>query len=247
MKKKIYAYKNGSASAKALAEALGCKRLFHNGRGVQKNVAVINWGASRIEREFGEQRIINSPTAVKLAANKVTAFQMLSEGCVKSVPYTTDKLVALGWLSWGYKVVCRHLISAHSGNGIEIIDRGVSLPDVPLYTRLMPKKAEWRVHVVDGQPVHIQRKARNLSVPDEEVNWSVRNLAGGFIFAHLTETPPEGLSQLGVDAVKAMGLDFGAVDILETPMGKLMVLEVNTAPGLEGTTLTKYVEAFNKI
>jgi glutathione synthase/RimK-type ligase-like ATP-grasp enzyme len=41
-----------------------------------------------------------------------------------------------------------------------------------------------------------------------------------------------------------MGLDFGAVDIGHRLIdNQFFVFEVNTAPGLEGTTLDKYAKA----
>ena len=49
-----------------------------------------------------------------------------------------------------------------------------------------------------------------------------------------------------IKAVQALGLDFGGVDIVETPDGTGYVIEVNTACGLHGTTITKYCEAINK-
>ena len=48
------------------------------------------------------------------------------------------------------------------------------------------------------------------------------------------------------NAVEALGLDFGAVDIILGKNGIWYVLEVNTACGLEGTTLEKYCEQFRK-
>ena len=45
-------------------------------------------------------------------------------------------------------------------------------------------------------------------------------------------------------AIKVLGLDFGAVDIIYNKQeDKWYVLEVNTAPGIYGTTLDKYVNA----
>lgn len=44
-------------------------------------------------------------------------------------------------------------------------------------------------------------------------------------------------------AVSALGLDFGAVDIGELADGTLLVLEVNRAPGIEGSTLEAYANA----
>jgi glutathione synthase/RimK-type ligase-like ATP-grasp enzyme len=46
--------------------------------------------------------------------------------------------------------------------------------------------------------------------------------------------------------VKALGLTFGAVDLGLTPTGKFKILEVNRAPGIEGSTIEAYVKAINK-
>ena len=46
-----------------------------------------------------------------------------------------------------------------------------------------------------------------------------------------------------IKAVEALDLDFGAVDIIETRQGEIFVLEVNTAPGLEGKTVESYGNA----
>lgn len=42
-------------------------------------------------------------------------------------------------------------------------------------------------------------------------------------------------------AVRAIGLDFGAVDCVITDDGEIDVIEINTGPGLQGGTLTTYV------
>ena len=52
---------------------------------------------------------------------------------------------------------------------------------------------------------------------------------------------------LAISAVDSLGLDFGAVDIIwNESEDQYYVLEVNTAPGVEGTTLQKYTEAILK-
>ncbi|MNY81884.1 hypothetical protein D3C86_2236870 [compost metagenome] len=49
-------------------------------------------------------------------------------------------------------------------------------------------------------------------------------------------------------AVNALGLDFGAADVIWNDHRKqAFVLEVNTAPGLTGTTLEKYAKALKEI
>lgn len=46
------------------------------------------------------------------------------------------------------------------------------------------------------------------------------------------------------DAVKALGLNYGAVDCCIDHDGKAWVIEVNTGPSLSGTCLDRYVEKF---
>ena len=47
--------------------------------------------------------------------------------------------------------------------------------------------------------------------------------------------------------LKELGLDFGAVDVIwNEHESKAYVLEINTAPGLEGSTVEDYKEFFNR-
>lgn len=58
----------------------------------------------------------------------------------------------------------------------------------------------------------------------------------------------ENLREAAIRAVEVMGLDFGAVDCIKTNDAKSLVLEINSGPGLQGTALERYIEAFrNKI
>ena len=49
------------------------------------------------------------------------------------------------------------------------------------------------------------------------------------------------------NTIKALKLDFGAVDIIRAKNGKLYVLEVNTAPGLEERKLQIYADYFKNM
>ena len=72
----------------------------------------------------------------------------------------------------------------------------------------------------------------------------IRNHANGWVYARAEIAPPEELLSSAAKAVKLLGLDFGAVDIGHRVIdNKFFVFEVNTAPGLEGTTLDKYSKA----
>ena len=248
----IYSYNPGSQGAKGLAEALGIRRIRHTGSRVTLGArdTVINWGASGNlpDHVRNAGRIVNLPANVSRAANKLRFFQ-LAQDTVRVVPWTVDKAAAA---AWGSKVVCRHELNGHSGAGIEIVEPGVDIPDAPCYTKYIVKESEWRIHVAFGRVIDSTRKIRD---PDfvGEPNWAVRNHAGGFIFARNSGQPSEDTIRQAVAAVEASGLDFGAVDVMVSkatrshPEVLSYVLEINTAPGLVGTTITNYAEAFRNV
>lgn len=247
---KLYAYKEGSNSAKALADALGIKRVRHEGKPLyMRGATLINWGAARVARDIRNAIVLNLPKAVAAASNKMEAFQWFSAQGVPCPDWTKDVQKAAKWLNEGSDVVRRAVLNGHSGAGISIHSQGYDIEDLkgaPLYTRYVKKEAEYRIHVFQGTVIFQQRKARKKDVPDDRVNWQVRNLAGGFIFAHHDVVAPENVQSSAIAAVQALGLDFGAVDVISNKAGQCFVLEVNTACGLEGTTLEKYCEQFRK-
>lgn len=246
---KIYPYKQGSKSAKALAEALGVKRMKREGKPFLRGETILNWGSSNISRRHASE-VINMPWAVATAANKLEAFKAFRnfQARVPAPLWTDIRVEASRWLAEGVTalIVCRTKLNGHSGEGIVLADKQEALVDAPLYTAYIPKKEEYRLHVHNGQVFFVQRKARNKEIPDENVNWKIRNHGNGFIFAHKDVDVPEVAKQAAIMSVQALGLDFGAVDIIYGVDRKWYVLEVNTACGLEGTTLEKYVEEFKQ-
>ena len=245
----LYSYKFGSRSGKVLAESLGAKRIKHeNSRLVGRaSKTVINWGSSSLPREVMRCRVLNLPEKVSLAANKKTFFEFLESSDVTLPPFTSDKAVAQAWIDDGKTVVERHKLTGNSGEGLVICEPDGELGDAPLYTMYINKRNEYRVHVAFGEIVDTQRKARSRDVSDDDVNWKVRNMANGFIFARNEgHDVPQCVLDEGLASVMALGLDFGAVDIVYNENdNKAYVLEINTAPGLSGTTLEKYVEVFS--
>lgn len=245
---KIIPYKMASGSAKALSEALNAKRVRQEGPQINlRDDFLINWGCSRITRDIHNVRLLNKPEAVAMSVNKLSAFIAMEEGDVDVPEFTTDPAEAQHWFTRERKVVCRTKLSSYGGDGIVIANNEPELVEAPLYVRYIPKEQEYRVHVFRGNVFFAQRKARKLDVPDGEVNWQVRNLAGGFIYANQNIEVAETIQENCKRAITALGLDFGAVDVVVTASGKCFVLEVNCAPGLAGSTLTKYTEVFQSL
>lgn len=243
---KIYPYNPHSTSAKSLAKALNIKRIKHNGKVIFPDI-VINWGASQFNRSIVTPLIVNHPYAVALAVNKLQAFNHL-KGNVGIPDYTESLEEASRWLAEDVTIVERHTLTGHSGEGVRIVEPGQELQEAPMYVKYIAKKHEYRIHVFRDKVFFVQRKARQYDVPIDEVNWKVRNIKGGFIYANQNVDVADVAKEQAIITIKALGLDFGAVDMIYNERhNKFYVLEVNTAPGLTNTTLDKYVEVFKEL
>lgn len=253
----LFPYKNGSSGAKDLADALGIRQIKRERsrfRGSQEKL-VINWGSSETTEEVSKCQVLNKPEAVALATNKLRFFQHINfinrqgnDYCEIPLFYTSINQAA-SLIDAGYKVVCRTVLTGHSGEGIVIASTTGELVTAPLYVQYRPKKREYRVHVFTGEVVDVQRKARDLEVPEERVNWQVRNHDNGFVYVrdeNINDIPRQVLGN-ALAAVRMCGLDFGAVDVIyNEATTQASVLEINTAPGLSGTTLEGYRERFEQ-
>jgi len=245
MKIRIEPYKTFSGGAKRLALRAGILRATK--RQVAKHGdfdIVINWGRS--ERRFNGE-YINIPESVVNASDKLLASKILGANKVPQPEYTTDRAIAEQWASEGTTVVCRKLLRASCGRGIVLAVEAKDIVNAPLYTKYVKKADEYRVHVAFGEVIDVQQKKRRLGVPDDKVNWQIRNAANGWVFTRDGVSAPDCVKTAAVSAVNALGLDFGAVDIgYNVKAARPVVYEVNTAPGLEGSTLDTYFEAFIK-
>ena len=255
---KIYPYKMGSESAKALSELLDAKRVRDTGRYTPKSGhTIINWGNGRAPSWLGTAqsrrvRILNNPSAVSVAGNKLSTLQTLQRAGVSIPEFTTSVGMAQQWLRDGEIVVERHALRGSSGEGIRIVsvddeDTEAELQDAPLYTKFIAKTAEYRVHIFNGQMIDfVQKKRVSTERRDDTFNPYISSMEHGWVFTR-TEVPEvPSIIRLAQAAVSALGLDFGAVDIIMFE-GRSYVLEVNTAPGLAGTTLVKYGNALRRL
>lgn len=249
---KIYAYNTGSKGARLLAEALGCKVLRKSGSAYVPRVGhtVINWGKGRIHHPA---RTLNHPERVGNAINKRSALNIMSAAGVSVPPATVGKGQVQQWLDAGHKVFARTILDGHEGVGIVVIKPGDTIPNAPLYTKYIPKDREYRVHVMGGAIIDTVRKVLSSNAP-ANASKLIRNTANGYVFARRegpASTPivvPQGVHTEARKAVEALGLDFGAVDVIwSRSTNKAYVLEVNTAPGIEGTTVQIYANKFREL
>lgn len=212
---------------------------------------IVNWGSVTRNNIRASYRIINDPSAVVNSASKVKTFECLDgSGMANNRPsWTTSIDVASEWLESGQadKVYCRTLTHGSQGRGIVIANSVDELVDAGLYTIGLDVNREVRVHVFNNEVIdYAQKRRMNSNRREDEgitLNEEVRSHKNGWIFAREGVGISEETKEVAIKAVESVGLDFGAVDIILDYHDIPKVLEVNSSPGLEGTTLSKYTEA----
>jgi len=241
----LYVANPKSKGAAALAKGLGIQRIRHNGsqfRG-DESKTVINWGAIKVPGEVMYCNVLNKPYDVARSSDKLSFFRRM-QGFVRIPAWTDGMDVAKQWIAEGYSVMERHVLRGSGGAGCRMVVNEASLREAPLYTRYQKKKEEYRIHLHRFKGVFdAQRKARRKDC--DYPNWSIRNKKGGFIYAREDLDVPDDVYVQAIKCLDRSGLDFGAVDVIWNDDKKeAYVLEINTAPGLEGTTLKNYLKIF---
>lgn len=112
--------------------------------------------------------------------------------------------------------------------------------DIPLrvaagarfFTNYVPRETEYRVWTY--RRMHLATYVKVMRHPEQYrfMGCSFRN---GYAFELVnSENVPRGAVEAAAASVSAIGLDFGAVDILKGKDGRFYVLEINSAAGVEG-------------
>jgi len=174
--------------------------------------------------------------------NKITQLTRFKQNEVSCPAFCTSKA---GIAGLGSKTVfARTLINSTNGRGIvEFSADSPNPPAAPLYTAYIPKKAEYRVHVFDGEVVDVQQKKKRRGFEGDR-DTRIRNMANGYAYTRDGIVIPEGMLELAKKAVAALNYFYGAVDIVyNEKQNKCYVLECNSRPGLMGTSVEKYSQA----
>ena len=231
------------------------------------NLPTINWGSWVDYPSVLHAPELNVPSVVRAASNKYQALRTLKAHGVR-VPDSwlpeglrihNDRLAdfrgneAYPWAitirSQSTLVVPR--LFNHSG-GQDIVDccAGRATPD--FYTRYLDAVKEYRIHVAcwmateddpDAAVICAQRK-----VPHDGqsfANWPRTHRNGYLYHTFVPQDREHLLYSQAIQAVRALGLDFGAVDVLYSDE-HYYVLEVNAASGVETpSVLDIYAQALS--
>lgn len=246
----VLPYNTGSKSARALAAALDCTRWTRSSKFRWADKSVIWWGANSMV-SLGQDDItrgFNPPWKLHGVIDKTGFFQTVGKSA--RVPeWTTSAKTAVDWARGGEVVIGRQTTSGHSGQGIVFFD-DTKMEDFlrsKLFVKYIKNKYEFRIHVAFGKIIDRQRKALRSDAPKENADRRVRSHNNGFVYIREGIRVPMDVDAQALAAHKASGVDFGAYDVVYNEYyDKAYVLEVNSAPGLEGQTVESYATAFRE-
>ncbi len=175
--------------------------------------------------------------------DKISQYVWFKSQGIPSFPFTCSYEEAKTWTELGKVVFARLLTKGSEGKGIVVCETPDQLPKAPVYTEYKKKKKEYRVHIFKQTVVNVLEKRKRKSFEGER-DTKIRNTANGYVFCSQDVVEPEGLRELALKAAQVTSSHFKGVDIgFNEKLNELFVIEVNSAPGIEGSNVAKYVEA----
>ena len=226
LKLRLVSHKLGSSSLKKIQMGLSTKLGYKVFRGKTAK-------PNRVNIRYGDCK------------DKLFQYEWFAANEVPALPFTTSKQQVAQWLAEGSVVFARTLTRASEGKGIVVLDNPGNIVGAPVYTKYRKKKKEFRVHVYKDQVVTVLEKRKKKEFSGH--NPKIRNTANGYVFCSQDVVEPEGIRELALKARGVTASDFAGVDIgYNEKLNELFVIEVNSAPGIEGSNVDKYVEVIVK-
>lgn len=162
-------------------------------------------------------------------SNKVKRMVAMNAEGVRTVPWFTGKIVPPGFQ---FPCLARK-ITGHGGTDIVPVFEEKEIPwrvasGWDWFSSYVNTRTEYRVWVFREYRLGVYEKV--MKRPND-YKYVGRNFRNGFDFEPCV-VPHRGVFPIATAAIHALGLDFGAVDMVLGEDGLLYVLEVNTAPGV---------------
>lgn len=185
-----------------------------------------------------------------ITKTKLQQYQAFKEHNLPHPEWTLSLEEAQNWIhNDDCTVVGRSLLNSYGGKGITLFDKDNPIPpnhSCKVFTKYKKKKHEYRIHVFQDAIIDFaQKKKSKTANNNNNVNTKIRNFKNGWVYCRENVALLPSFVPLAISAIEALNLKWGAVDIIYNEHeNQAYVLEVNTAPGLMGSTVESYSEAF---
>jgi hypothetical protein len=179
--------------------------------------------------------------------DKLTQYKYFLEKGLNFLKFTESKEEAIEMCK-DMPVVCRTLLRAKSGKGIVIADTPEQIVDAPVYVPYHKKTNEYRVNIYRGEVVAIREKRlrKGYEAPEGR-DGRVRSHDNGYVFCEPLQAISEAAISICKEAAKVTKSDIVGVDLAyHKKTDYYFLLEVNTAPGMQGLTINQFANVILK-
>jgi len=217
---RIVMAQGGCKTAKNLASVIGCPARY--GLPKVRGVFIVSYGRNLPQAHLNKQLVPDKRRALDiLKDNNVPTPVVISKADINNYP--AEEFPVLGRKTHHTKG--KDVVFIKTKEDLDTMDKSA----IDYYVKYIPKWAEYRVHVLDGKAELVAVKIHE----DREVAKAspVWNFDSGWKQFTYEGEHQQALKEIGENAIKALGYDFGAVDIIRRDKD-YYVLEVNSAPAL---------------
>lgn len=224
-------------TGEVLAAALGSE---HGERAnFQTTYPIVRWGNRAFPALDIGRSVLNTAEAIGRASDKLGALGAMRDAGIPVPDWDENPEALIERV--GYPILGRRRSHAR-GTDITLClqRRDYQRRQRDYYIAYIPTAREYRLHVVGNRVIRVQGKF--LDVSEQYKPW-IRNYASGYRFRAPRRRLHNARLESAVQAVQALGLDFGAVDLIVADNGSHYILEVNTSPACSPITGAAYVTA----
>jgi hypothetical protein len=199
----------------------------------------------RLLEAFGkEDKVLNYGCGV----DKLTQYKYFKENNIPAVEFTESLDEALEWSLQGHTVMARTKTKGQTGSGIFVclpqVDAFDFAEPVKVFTKYISHKREFRVNLFKGKLVNVREKKKKIGFKGGDFH--IRNLANGYTTAKCSSYPNQ-IVDIAKQASLCSPSDFIGVDIGYNELKDFaFVIEVNSGPSIEGSSVQDFVEAIKK-
>jgi glutathione synthase/RimK-type ligase-like ATP-grasp enzyme len=242
-----------SPTARELAHKLG---IGFGTKPKRSRKKIIRWGYTGDLPRINIARNFPSVQSIANCSNKLKSLQILSDAGVLVPKFWTSLEQITQERNLKYPMYSR---KTHHTMGKDIIminnrdDLAKGFRNERYIVEGISYKKEYRIHIFNDEVISASKKYFReqlwQQIGSPQMKDLIRNNGNGwgyYDFQDNENVPNEAVNQ-AKKAVRALGLLWGAVDIIRNKDNKYYVLEVNSAPGLRDRRVDLYVNRFKEL